>query len=118
MRGSCIAALAALLAGACGRTSDAGSTSSVDCSLMLVTISPPSATLHSGDTLRPAAAFPTCPVGGPSGTARWRSSDTSVAIVDSVSGLVRAEHTGQASVIATETIDSLVKGAMALTVVP
>jgi hypothetical protein len=69
-----------------------------DCLLIGPTVSPASATLHPGDTLR------------------VRSSDTLIAVVDSLTGLVRARSLGQASIIATALSDRALVGAMALQV--
>jgi hypothetical protein len=90
-----------------------------DCTLQTITVSPPYATLHPGDTVRANASHSVCPQdNGPALTYRWRSSDTSVAVVDSVAGLVRARKTGTASLVATAAAAPSVQGAMALNVVP
>ncbi len=119
MRGICFAVAVALVTGACDKTSTSVSTESVDCTLIGVTISPPSATLHPGDTLRPVASFPTCPAtGANSSLARWRSSDTTVATVDSIAGLIHAKVGGDASIIAADANNRAVQGALVLRVVP
>jgi uncharacterized protein YjdB len=89
-----------------------------DCTLQSITVSPPSATLHVGDTLRGIAQTPSCRSNQMVETFWWRTSDTSVAAVDSVAGLLRAKHTGTATVIATATSNPAILGAMALVVVP
>jgi hypothetical protein len=86
-----------------------------DCSVTGPTVSPPLATLHPGDTLRARASYSPCPA-GPAPSFRWRSSDTLIAVVDSVMGLVRARSPGQASIIATAVSEPALRGAMALDV--
>jgi Big-like domain-containing protein len=86
-----------------------------DCVLIGPTVSPPSATLHPGDTLRVRASYSPCP-SGPAPSFRWRSTDTLIAMVDSVTGLVRARSLGQASIIATAVSEPALRGAMALDV--
>jgi hypothetical protein len=86
-----------------------------DCLLIGPTVSPASATLHPGDTLRVRASYSLCPA-APAPSFRWRSSDTLIAVVDSLTGLVRARSLGQASIIATALSDRALVGAMALQV--
>lgn len=86
-----------------------------DCVLIGPTVSPASATLHPGDTLRVHASYSPCPT-GPAPSFRWRSSDTVTAAVDSLTGLVRARTPGQATVVATLLSEPTLKGAMALQV--
>src|SRR5579885_1664586 len=83
-----------------------------------VVVHPAFAVLAIGDTARFSAT------GGGSGCNsspivwRWRSSDTVVAVVDSVSGLARARKAGTATIIAEDSEDRNQKGATALTVKP
>ncbi len=72
------------------------------CGLAGPTVTPPSATISQGDTLRlnVSAAGSYCGVNGPF-VFRWSSSNGSIATVDSISGLVTAHSTGAASIIAT-----------------
>ena len=86
-----------------------------DCSLIGPTVSPASATLHPGDTLRARVSYSPCPA-DPAPSFRWRSGDTLVAVVDSVTGLVRARLLGQTSIIATAVSAPALRGAMALQV--
>jgi uncharacterized protein YjdB len=75
-----------------------------------VSVTPASATLRSGDTLRLSAT------GGCTNEPavwRWSSSDTLKATVDSLSGLVRANSVeGAATITATLASERTVKGAM------
>jgi uncharacterized protein YjdB len=75
-------------------------------------VSPPSATLHVGDSLQ-ATAKTGCAVQHVL-VIRWRSSDTSVAAVDAQSGLIRARSPGTASIVASLVADTVEKGAMGL----
>ena len=112
-----VAALVAV--GACSATSGAiTAPDSVSCITIGPTVRPSSATLHPGDTLRVSASLPSCGLGAPTATFRWASSDSSVALVDSLSGLIRARSLGTATVIAAWAADRSVKGAMLLVVAP
>lgn len=86
-----------------------------DCLLIGPTVSPASATLHPGDTLRVRASYSPCPAAA-APSFRWRSSDTLIAVVDSLTGLVKARSLGQASIIAMALSDRSLMGAMALQV--
>jgi hypothetical protein len=89
-----------------------------DCTLWRIRVSPASATLHPGDSLSAMATVNQCQ-GVPSSTAvRWRSTDTATAIVDALTGLVRARASGPVTIVATVVDDTTITGAMALTVVP
>ena len=101
-----------------GLSACAGDPSSVslvapDCTLPGPTVSPPSATLHVGDTLHATAAITICEGVPTSRVFHWRSSDTVNASVDSITGLVRARHPGTASIIATLVVNPAIRGAMA-----
>ena len=74
--------------------------------------------LHSGDTVRATASLPPCPGRPAVVDFHWRSSDTLIATVDSIGGLVRARRPGAATIIASAVLDPSVKGAMALSVAP
>jgi uncharacterized protein YjdB len=77
------------------------------------TVRPSSATLHPGDTLRVTVTVSSCSLPA---TFRWSSSDSSVAFVDSLSGLIRARSLGTATIIAAFAAERNVKGAMLLVV--
>ena len=111
-----VAALVAV--GACGATaSDAVSpTDSAVCITIGPSVRPNFATLHPGDTLRASASLPSCTAGAITPTFRWSSSDSSVALVDSLSGLIRARALGTVTISAAATQDRSVKGAMLLLV--
>jgi Bacterial Ig-like domain (group 2) len=82
----------------------------------LMVVSPGTATLHIGDTLRLSAS---ASVGCSSMQTKWlwSSSNSAFAIVDS-SGLVNAVSPGPVTIIASAVVDPNVKGAAAITVVP
>jgi uncharacterized protein YjdB len=80
-------------------------------------ISPMSATRHPGDTLQ-VQAVGSCSATFDPTQIRWASSDTLVAQVDSLTGLVLARSRGVVTVIGAEVADRTVKGAMVLSVVP
>jgi len=117
MRVRSVVALAGLVVVACSKASTPTNTPAIDCS-GTVSVSPSSATLHLGDTLRAVAKDTPCPAGPSTATFRWRSSDTTIANVDSIAGLVRARSIGHATIIGTETGSQGVQVAMALEVVP
>ena len=106
---------AAILAVVACRTTDAvhneTPSMSVD-STGTLSVSPASATLHLGDTLR-ARAWGVTAI-----DVRWTSSDTSVAVIDFTGGLIRARAAGRATTIAKLTSNTTVSAAMALDVVP
>ena len=83
------------------------------CTLIGVTVSPATANIQVGDTLRAKAHYgPTAQCGGVAAPDyRWRSSDTIVATVDT-GGLVRAKHFGVASITALLKQDTTEAGAM------
>ena len=111
----------ALLAVAgCRSQTDASAVDAPSDCLIEPTVSPASATLHVGDTLRvsvstKACANQTAPNLSPY---VWSSSDPSVAKVDASSGLVLALGDGSVTIVATSAPDASVKGAMALRIVP
>jgi uncharacterized protein YjdB len=110
--------LAGLVVVACSKASTTTNAPTIDCIVATVSVSPPSATLHLGDTLRAVAKDTPCPAGPSTATFRWRSSDTTIANVDSIAGLVRARSIGHATIIGTESGSQGVQVAMALEVVP
>jgi uncharacterized protein YjdB len=119
MRKSFLIGAVAFVAMACGADRALQTNPPVDSlitCLLVVAVSPASVTLHPGDTLRLQVT------GGAGCTPftewRWRSSDTLVASVDSIGGLVRARSRGVATAIAEAVSDRNVKGAAAITVVP
>ena len=103
--------------GACDKTTSPTAETPIDCTATM-SASPPTATIHPGDTLRVHASAPPCPPEILSPTFWWRAIDTSVAGVDSVAGLVRAKTAGQTTIVGTETVNSQAKVAVALTVAP
>jgi len=115
MRVFAVAVSALLLLTACRDRSGHASPTSFDCVLVGPTATPPSATLHPGDTLRVRASYTPCPAGSPA-SFRWRSSDTVIAVVDSVTGLVRARSVGQATIVAAVVAEPSLVAAMALQV--
>jgi len=88
----------------------------VDCSLGGARVSPASATLHIGDTLRLSYSFG-CSTTSISTAHRWSSSRDTIATVDSA-GLVRGVSGGTVTIIATAVADPNVKGAAAITISP
>jgi uncharacterized protein YjdB len=82
-----------------------------------VQVTPPSASMHPGDNLRVIVRVGTC-TGTSSTDVRWLSSDTTVALVDSLTGLVQARHAGTATIVATAVVDPQIQGALALQVTP
>ena len=117
MRASSLLIGFAIFVGACSAESKSNALAP-NCITVGPHVSPPTATLRIGDTLRGAASLPPCQLNGLIPTWRWRSSDTSVAVVDSIAGLVQARALGSATIIATlQQLPSSV-GAMALRVVP
>jgi len=90
-----------------------------DC-LQLPIVSPASATVHVGDTLRVSVSTRICP-GQPSPTLApyaWTSSDSSVARVDAASGLLLGLRSGAVTIIAYSVAVPSVKAAMALQIAP
>lgn len=82
-----------------------------------VQVEPPTASLHLGDSLRAIVKVGSC--AGPSSTdVRWLSSDTGVAVVDSLAGLIHARRAGTATITATAVVDPAAKGALFLQVAP
>jgi len=103
---------------ACSRDTSSPPSQDVGCVASGAVVVPSIATLHSGDTVRASASLPPCS-GRPAFVEfRWRSSDTLVASVDPIAGLVRARRSGVATIIASAVLDPNVQGAMALSVVP
>jgi len=106
-----------LLIGACSADGTKSVQTPFDCTTGSMRVAPASATLHPGDSVKETASFAACPNDNVVATFRWRSSNTGVAIVDSIAGLVRAVDTGSATIIATVTENRAVQGAAALTVI-
>ena len=90
----------------------------VGCLTWSMRVTPASATLHPGDAVQASAVVNQCLSIPSSTTVRWRSSDTVTAVVDAVTGLVRARAPGPVTVIASVVADTTIRGAMALSVVP
>lgn len=83
-----------------------------------IRIYPASWTLQVGDTLRIVATFTTgCGAQPTRGNASWKSSDTSVATVDST-GLARARSRGSTTIVASDIANPDDKAAMLLQVTP
>jgi len=115
-----IACAAAATLAACGHTAadQVPTPTDVGCVLSSIHISPAYASVHPGDSLQVSAIVEQCQ-GYPSSTAvRWRASDTSLAVVDPVSGLVRARASGSVTIVASLMVDTTIGGAMVLVVVP
>jgi len=108
------ALVSVVVAAACREHPTAARQVSPDCTVEGPTVSPSSASVHTGDTLRAQVRYTPCPA-GPVLAFRWRSSDTAVAVVDS-SGLIAARSAGQATVIASEEVNPQVEGALVLQV--
>ena len=82
------------------------------------TITPASASLAAGDTLRVhASPLFSCNGAGPL-LAYWHSNNTAIATVDSASGLVTARSVGTASIVIVAAIDPAVASAMVVRVTP
>lgn len=105
-----------LVIGAC--TEGTKSVQAPDCIAVGPQVTPASSTLHPGDSVKATASVLPCQTDNVVPAFRWRSSNPSVAIVDSIAGLVRALDTGRTSIVASLTVNRAVQGAMALTVVP
>jgi uncharacterized protein YjdB len=98
-------------------TTRADTATMIDCAVGAVLVSPANATLHPGDTLRVKAEVSSC-LSPANEQVHWVSSDTSVAIVDSLAGFVRARGLGAASIIASLVSDRTQGAAMTLRVSP
>ena len=108
-----VAALVALTA--CGApTNDVVTPTNLPCITIGPRTQPSSATLHPGDTLRVSVILPPC--SSTLTTFRWFSSDSSIAMVDSLSGLIRARAVGTVTMVATAVADPNFKTAMLLVV--
>jgi hypothetical protein len=89
------------------------------CVLIGPIVSPASATIFVGDTLHVLAQANACgrPANAPPVTFLWSTSDTTIARVDSLTGLVHAKSAGAVSVIVREVQEPTVQGAMVLHVI-
>lgn len=88
-----------------------------DCGVFSPTVSPLTATLRVGETVRVTGAVKPCE-GLPRATRfRWQSSDELTASVDSITGLVHARLPGTATIVGTLVVDPSLKGAMVVSVV-
>ena len=90
----------------------------IDCITVGPQVTPAWARVQPGDSVKGTASVPPCQYDHVVATFRWRSSNPSVAVVDSIAGLLRALDTGRTSIIASLTVNRAVQGAMVLTVVP
>jgi len=109
----------ALVLGACRGVEPKNALTLPDCTVDGPHVAPPYATLHAGDTVRAVASQTPCAQEKDfAPTFRWRSSNTNVAVVDSIAGLVRTVDTGRTTIIASAIENRAIQGAMALTVVP
>lgn len=88
-----------------------------DCDLSGPTVTPSAATVHRGDSLQITAQEFSCDVPPQRHRIRWTTSDTTVAVVDSL-GMAHARATGGATIIAQWIDEPTATGAMALTVIP
>ena len=71
------------------------------CTVAVVTVSPPAPSLAVGDSLTLTAAYTgavACQPDVPASGLHWSSSDTAVATVDSLRGVVRARQAGTAGI--------------------
>ncbi len=118
MRISAVVVAVTAVVGGCSKTTAPKTESSIDCAVGEVRASPAEATLHPGDTVGVHAIVSFCPGDPLTPTFLWRSSDTSVAIVDSVAGLARAKSAGRATLVAAATVNPQISVATVLTVVP
>lgn len=90
-----------------------------DCDLDGPRVSPGYASLHAGDTLRLKADFLACGQVEPTYPEfHWSSNDSSIAMVDSISGLVRARKNGLTTITATLVSNVYSKASVAINVVP
>ena len=104
----------ATLATGCGAATSGDATYTAEqpsCVLIGPTVRPSSATLYVGDTLR-AAVSPPPLCGRPEALVvfRWSSSDTLVASVDPLDGLIHARDVGTVTIIAYAVADPNIKG--------
>lgn len=115
-----ILALTLVVVSSCqtAETTRADTATMIDCAVGAVRVSPANATLHLGDTLRVKAEVSVCPSRVANEQVHWASSDTSVAMVDSLAGLVRARGLGGASIIASLVSDRTQGAAMTVRVSP
>jgi hypothetical protein len=81
-------------------------------------VSPGSATLHVGDTLRASATRNGCSTAQGILQFLWLPQDTSVVRVDSLSGVIQARKHGITVVVATEVSNPSVRAAMVAQVIP
>lgn len=95
-------ALAPLVAGLLGLGGCSSSPLFPDrCTVFVATISPPAPSLAVGDSLTLTAAYTgavACQPDVPASELHWSSSDTAVAPVDSLRGVVRARQAGTAEI--------------------
>ena len=92
------------------------STGVPDGCIALIGVTPPSTALFVGDSIRPSTIGDPCfPPRSGFGWV-WRSSDSTVATVDSLSAMVRARAVGIATIFAVWVSDPTEKGAMAVIV--
>lgn len=90
-----------------------------DCSLDGMRVTPASASLRVGDTVRLTAQIPHCGTHDVAGAVAWRLSDTtvaSVATIDTTTALVTARAPGASTAIAEAVANTALKGAAAITV--
>ena len=104
--------------GACSQKAE--SITAGECTLWSVKVSPASATLHPGDALLASAVTNPCLAADPAASAAfvWTSSDSTVSAVDSATGLVHARRTGSATIIARNSANHFLEGAIAVNVAP
>ncbi|HEY5220122.1 MAG TPA: Ig-like domain-containing protein [Gemmatimonadaceae bacterium] len=111
-----IVAVAAIGALACGRKVVTTVEDPLACwNDLTVTVTPSSATLNVGDTLRLVGAVPGC-TGASAPAWHWYSGAADIASVDSVSGLITARQDGQVLIYGTLLADPSVGGASAITI--
>lgn len=111
---------------ACGDsvvTATSTTTTAVACTLNMIVVAPSSVTLRVGDAARFTASGNAGGCGSPATAPTpiiffWRSSDTSLATIDSASGLLTALKPGSVTAIAIAVRDPAVKGAAAVVINP
>ena len=117
MKAVLVASLAFAIAG-CGHDATGVSIALPNCGVFSPTVSPSTATLRVGETVRVIGTVKPCE-GLPRATRfRWQSSDVLTASVDSITGLVHARLPGTATIVGTLLVDPDLRGAMIVSVVP
>jgi len=93
-------------------------TTAVACSLVGPAVTPASVNIKVGDTLRFKATLGGGGACGPVLSFFWRSSNPTLATIDSASGLLTALKAGSVTAIAKAIGDTVVQGAAAVSITP